>query len=63
MSHPFSTVHGVGDFRRSARVADAVRDLPMSLPYSRLFGADFVIAEDTRPFRRMGRRVGDLERL
>ena len=42
-------------------VAVMVRDLQRSLPYTRLFGAHFVVDEDVAPFRRVRRRARDLE--
>ncbi len=46
----------------STPVAVTVRDLPGSLPYSRLFGSHFVLDDDTSPLRRVGRRERELER-
>lgn len=49
-------------FPSTTHVRGAVRDLPMSLPYNRLFGHHFVVDEDTGPSRRAGRRERELER-
>jgi hypothetical protein len=45
----------------TAHVAVMVRDLQRNLPYTRLFGAHFVVDEDLAPFRRVRRRQRDLE--
>ena len=50
-------------FPSTTHVEGAVRDLPMSLPYHRLFGAHLVRDEDTGGFRRdASRRTRELER-
>ena len=56
MSKPLSAIHGV-DFAHGARGADAVRALPMSLPYSRLFGTHFVLDENPVLSASVGRGV------
>ncbi len=50
-------------FPSTAHVKNAVRDLPTSLPYTRLFGANFVPAEDTASLRGARRRTRELERI
>ena len=49
-------------FPSNADIAVAVRHLPMSLPYTRLFGAHFVVDDDSGAFRSAGRRKRELER-
>ncbi|HEX4982063.1 MAG TPA: hypothetical protein VFV63_10210 [Ilumatobacteraceae bacterium] len=49
-------------FPSSNHVRDAVRDLPMSLPYHRLFGTHFVPDDDGGAFRGARRRTRELER-
>ena len=48
-------------FPSTAHVKGAVRDLPMSLPYHRLFGAQFVVDDDTHAFSGARRRTLQLE--
>jgi hypothetical protein len=45
----------------TAHVAAMVRDLQRNLPYTRLFGAHFLVDEDVVPFRRVRHRERDLE--
>jgi len=52
----------VSTFPSNADIAVAVRHLPMSLPYTRLFGAHFVFDDDTSPLRHPGPRERELER-
>ena len=48
-------------FPSSTHVKDAVRDLPLSLPYHRLFGAHLVFDDDCGAFRGARRRTRELE--
>jgi hypothetical protein len=48
-------------FPSPAHVKGAVRDLPMSLPYHRLFGAPFDVDDDTGNVRGARRRTRQLE--
>ena len=51
-------------FPPTTHVAAMVRDLPRSLPYTRLFGPHLVPDDDvTSPLRRVGRRERELQPL
>ena len=53
-------------FPSATHIAATLRDLPSSLPYTRLFGthfnSHFVGDDDTSPLRRPGRLERELER-
>jgi hypothetical protein len=52
----------VNAYPSTTQVTVTVRDLHMSLPYTRLFGAQFGFDEDAGAIRLVARREGDLER-
>ena len=49
-------------FPPTTHVAASLRDLPHSIPYTRLFGTHFMFDDDTSPLRHPGPRERELER-